>query len=115
MAPFVSDSEMSDSETEASRRNAPSHVGRAATQQKVISAYPYYLVIILKDAHDSTGPGMKLKMPGTDAFKNVFDHFKVRSCSMCRAADEMRFKTNTALVSERDTPQSVGSFPRPCR
>lgn len=114
MAPFVSDSEMSDSETEASHRNAPNRGERAATRHHVIPAYPYYVVIILKDAHDSTGPGMKLRVRCTNIFKNIFDHFKARSCSNCRAAGEMRFKTATSLVSERDTPDSVRNFSHPC-
>lgn len=110
MAPFVSDNETSDSETEVSRSVAPQRPNRAESGRSSMEP-PYRLVtIILKDAHDSNGPGMKTRMPWTASFKNIFDHFKARSCLNCRATDEMRFKTTTALVSERDTPQSVRSL-----
>lgn len=50
--------------------------------------------IVLRDAHDVEGKGMTVKMLWQEKFKNVFDHFKARSCKTCRAPDEMRFKTS---------------------
>lgn len=71
--------------------------------------------ICLKDGHDTDGAGMICDMSRYDTFKNIFGHFKARSCKSCRAPDEMRFKKDAAcnssadLVSADDTPSKVCS------
>ena len=114
MAPFVSDDEASDSETAGSVYDAPQRFHRPETEHDRIPAQSRHVTIILKDAHDFDGPGMKILLRWTRTFKNIFGHFKARSCGICRAPDEMRFKTDTRPVTENDTPQSVCSHSPPC-
>lgn len=65
--------------------------------------------LILRDAHDSAGEGVTVEVPWRDTLQNVFDHFKARSCSICRSPDEMRFKTCEKEVYESDTPNKVST------
>lgn len=65
--------------------------------------------IIVKDGHDTAGPGMTFELRFSNTFKDAFDTFKVACCNTCRAPNEVRFKIKETQdpVEQSDTPRKV--------
>ncbi|KAK5174632.1 uncharacterized protein LTR77_001713 [Saxophila tyrrhenica] len=67
-----------------------------------------YVYVIIKDAHDSHGPGMIFKLGFLEAFKNCLDTFRVKSCPNCRPVSDIRFKTHNQIFADITTPKRIG-------
>lgn len=97
----------SDSETVGSDRDSQADFDTPDQEHNDTEPEDRRVILNLRDNHDDGGEGMLVQMPWLGCFKNVFDHFKALSCSTCRTPGEMRFKTQTATVSDNTTPADV--------
>lgn len=66
-----------------------------------------YVFVIVKDAHDTQGPGMTFKIGYLETLKDCFDTFKKACCRTCRAYPEIRFKIKDQVFMDIDTPEKV--------
>ena len=74
------------------------------------SAIARIVKVIIKDAHDTKGPGMTFEVKYLDNFRIAFDCFKAACCNTCRATNEIRFKIMGRLINDDDTPQKVSNI-----
>ena len=63
--------------------------------------------VLIKDAHDVDGSGMKFTLGLNAPFKHAFDAFKAASCKTCRSDENVRFKVSGKKLKDQDTPTTV--------
>lgn len=67
--------------------------------------------VIIKDAHDIKGQGMRFTLSYNAPLKYILEAFKAASCKTCRSADCIRFKLDDKRLKDEDTLQSVRFYP----